>query len=154
MLSPVPERYVIHLFISVDEPYSTTVNPLHRTQFYHARIILDFIEKGESCLLHPTRRRRRNQMENVARIEVPIVLQFFVAARRKNSNDEYNGDQGYEGWRNECANGCYSRVKADGGGGVDALCRDAHALWDDARTFGVQIVAVLCIHGTYELRQE
>ena len=93
-------------------------------------------------------------MENVARIEISTVLQFFVAARRKNSDDEYNGDQGYDGRRNECANGCCGLVKPDGGSGVDALCRDAHALWDDAGTSGVQTVVVLCIHGTYELRQE
>jgi len=93
-------------------------------------------------------------MENVARVEILIVLQFFVAARRKNNDDEYNGDQGYDGRRNECANGCYGRVKADGGGRVDALCRDAHAWWDVARASGEQTVAFLCIPGTYELRQE
>ena len=141
----------IQLFIDVDEPYPS----IHRTQSYHficEQILLDFIKRRESRRVHPTRRGRRNQVQNIARIEGSIVLWFFTVPRHKYNDDEYNGDQRYDGRRDESANNCWVRLgEAVRRGGVDAGGRDAHARWDDAGTSRIQTILILRVHGTYEL---
>jgi len=79
-----------HLFIAINEPCSTS-NPLYGTQFYLDVLectTLDFIKGGECSRLHPTHRGCRNQVEDLARVEVAILLWFFAALCRKYNDDD------------------------------------------------------------------